>query len=85
MKKENFSELTTVELIKKKKNTKMLTGVLIGMLAAMLVVAVFSAIKKGRVDISLVAVALGLLPISIINYNSIKAIDAELGNRNIAI
>ena len=80
--KENFSELTTEELIKKKKATTMVTGVLAGMLTMLLIMAAFLAIKKGATGINLVAVALGLSPILFVNYNSIKAINAELKSRN---
>ena len=82
MAKENFSELTTEELIKKKKTTTMVTGILAGMLTVLLIMAVFLAIKQGATGISLIAVALGLLPILFINYNGIKTINAELKSRN---
>lgn len=82
MAKENFSELTTEELIKKKKTTTMATGVLAGMLTVLLIMATFLAIKQGATGISLIAVALGLSPILFINYNSIKRIHAELKSRD---
>ncbi|WP_190242592.1 redox-active disulfide protein 2 [Hymenobacter lapidiphilus] len=85
MKKENFSELATEELIKKRKITKMVTGMLGGVLTFLLVVAVFLAIKKGGIGISFIFLGLGLLPILFISYNSIKEIDIELRNRNVAI
>jgi len=81
MAKENFSELTTEELIKKKKTTTMVTGILAGMLTVLLIMATFLAIKQGATGISLIAVALGLSPILFINYNSIKTINAELKSR----
>ncbi|MFM2394705.1 MAG: hypothetical protein RLZZ546_2687 [Bacteroidota bacterium] len=80
--KENFSEIATEELIKKKKTTTMVTGVLAGMLTVLLIMATFLAIKQGLTGISLMAVALGLSPILFINYNSIRAINAELKSRN---
>ena len=82
MAKENFSESTTEELIKKKKTTKMVTGLLAGMLTVLLIIATFLAIKQGTTGISLIAFVLALSPILFINYNSIKTINAELKNRN---
>lgn len=82
MAKENFSELTTEELIKKKKTTTMVTGVLAGMLTVLLIMATLLAIEQGATGISLIAVALGLSPILFINYNSIKTINEELKSRN---
>ena len=82
MKKENLSELTTDELIKRKKTTTMVTGLLAGMLSVLLIMAIFLAIKKGTTGISLMVVALGLSPILIINFAAIKAINSELNSRN---
>ncbi len=82
MAKENFSELTTEELIKKKKTTTMVTGILAGMLTVLLIMATLLAIGQGATGISLIAVALGLSPILFINYNSIKTINEELKSRN---
>jgi hypothetical protein len=81
--KENFSELTTEELINKKKTTTMVTGVLAGMLTVLLILATLLAINQGLIGFSLMAVALSLSPILFINYNSIKTINAELKSRNL--
>jgi hypothetical protein len=82
MAKENLSDLTTEELIKMKKTTTMVTGVLAGMLTVLLIMATLLTIKQGTMGISLIAVALGLSPILFINFNSIKTINAELKSRN---
>jgi len=75
---ENFSELTTAELIKKKRTTTRLTGVLAGALTVLLILA----IKQGATDFNSLAVALGLSPILFLSYSSIKKINEELKSRN---
>jgi hypothetical protein len=80
--KENFSNLTTEDLIKKKKATTMVTGVLAGMLTVLLIMATLLAISQGLTGVALIAVALSLSPILFMNYNSIKTINAELKSRN---
>jgi uncharacterized membrane protein len=82
MAEENFSELTTEELIKKKKTTTMVTGLLAGVLIASLVIAAFQAVKQGAKGFSLIAVTLALLPILFLSYSSIKKINEELKSRN---
>jgi uncharacterized membrane protein len=80
--KENFSNSTNEDLIKKKKATTMVTGLLAGMLTVLLIMATFLAITQGLIGVALIAVALSLSPILFINYNSIKTISAELKSRN---
>lgn len=83
MAKENFSELTTEELIKKKKTTTMVTGVLAGMLTVLLIMATFLAITQGLTGVSLIAVALALSPILFMNYTIVKKINEELKSRTL--
>ena len=80
--KENLSNLKTEDLIKKKKTTTMVTGVLAGMLTVLLIMATLLAISQGLTGVALIAVALSLSPILFMNYNSIKTINAELKSRN---
>ena len=80
--KENFSDLSAEDLIKKKKATTMVTGVLAGLLTVLLIMATLLAITQGFIRVSLIAVALSLSPILFINYNSIKTIKEELKSRN---
>ncbi|MEA5426536.1 hypothetical protein [Arcicella lustrica] len=80
--KENFSDLSAEDLIKKKKATTMVTGVLAGLLTVLLIMATLLAITQGFIGVSLIAVALSLSPILFINYNSIKTIKEELKSRN---
>ena len=82
--KENFSNLTTESLIKKKKATTMVTGVLAGMLTVLLIMATLLAIKQGLIGVSLIGVALALSPILFMNYNTIKQINEELKSRNLS-
>ena len=80
--KDNFSDFTTEDLIKRKKTTTIVTGFLAGMLTVLLVMAILLAIEQGLIGYSLIFVALGLSPILFINYNSIKTINEELKSRN---
>lgn len=82
--KENFSDLSAEDLIKKKKATTMVTGVLAGLLTVLLIMATLLAITQGFIGVSLIAVALSLSPILFINYSSIKTINEELKSRNLS-
>ena len=82
MVKENLNELSTEDLIKKKKTGSLATGILAGVLIALLIVAINLTNKKGLIDFNLVAVALGLSPILFLNYKNIQKIDEELKSRN---
>ncbi len=82
--KENFSDLSAEDLIKKKKATIMVTGVLAGLLTVLLIMATLLAITQGFIGVSLIAVALSLSPILFINYSSIKTINEELKSRNLS-
>ncbi len=82
--KENFSNLSAEDLIKKKKATTMVTGVLAGLLTVLLIMATILAITQGLIGVSLIAVALSLSPILFINYSSIKTINEELKSRNLS-
>ena len=61
----------------------MVTGLLAGMLTVLLIMATFLAIKQGATGISLIAVALSLSPILILNYGTVKKINEELKSRNL--
>lgn len=82
MAKENFSELTTEDLIKKKNTITIVTSVLASMLTVLLIMAIFLTIKKGAIGVSLITVALGLSPILIMNFGIVKKIKEELKSRN---
>lgn len=82
MQSNKLTELTNEELLKRKKTTKLVTGLLLGMLAVLVVLNVINIIN-GKQNFSSIAVPIALLPIAIINFNSIKEIDKELKSRNL--
>ncbi len=84
MAKENLRELSTEDLIKKRKTTAMTTGMLAGILTVLLIMAIFLTIKQENkaVGISLMVVPFGLSGILFTSYNFIKKIDEELKSRN---
>lgn len=79
MAKENFSELSTEDLIKKKKTMSFATGLLIGALTALFVVTILQSIDKGVTP--LLAVPFALLPVLIMSYSQVNAMNKELKSR----
>jgi hypothetical protein len=80
MAKQNLSELSTEDLIKKKKTLTFVTGILAGMLIVLLIITIFQTISEGFKP--LIAVPFGLLPILILSYNQVSSMDKELKSRN---
>lgn len=78
-----FSQMSVEKLQQQAKTTKLVTGMLAGMLAVLLVMAILLSIKKGFS--TLIVVPFALLPIVIINVNSLKQIKKELESRGEAI
>lgn len=72
-----FDAISTEELRKQAKTTKIVTTVLSTMLALLFVMAI-ATFETSKV---LVAVPLGLLPIVVINIGQIKKINKEISNR----
>ncbi len=79
--KDNFSDLTTEDLIKKKNATSLTTGLLAGVLVALFIVTTLQTINKGVT--ALVGVPFALLPSLIQSYSQVKSINKELKSRNI--
>lgn len=79
MKDNKLSELSTEALLKQQKLIKVVTGTLAGMLLALLVLAINLSVRQGFS--ALVFVPFGLLPIVLLNLNSLKAIKKELDSR----
>ncbi len=79
-KKDSFSEMTTEDLIKKKKSTSFVTGLLAGALIGLLMIVIFQTINKGFTP--LLAVPFALLPILILIYSQVRSMDKELKSRN---
>ncbi len=78
-----FSQMSVEKLQQQAKTTKLVTGILAGMLAVLLVMAILLSIKKGFS--TLVVVPFALLPIVIINMTSLKKIKQELESRGEAM
>lgn len=81
METKKLSELSNEELLKRKKATRLVTGMLIGVLGALFVLSLIS-IMNGKQNWSGIAVPVALTPIVLINYNSLKEIEKELKLRN---
>ncbi|MEA5425515.1 hypothetical protein [Arcicella lustrica] len=81
MEKENLHELSTEELIKKKKSLKFAFGLMVGSLVISLIVTIFQTIKNGFQLLNITPFS--LLPITAIIYNSITNINKELKSRNV--
>jgi asparagine N-glycosylation enzyme membrane subunit Stt3 len=78
-----FSEMSAEKLQQQAKTIKVVTGTLAGMLLVLLVMAIMLSVKKGFS--ALVVIPFALLPIVIININSLKQIRKELESRREAI
>jgi formate/nitrite transporter FocA (FNT family) len=78
MKKKNYSGMTLDELQKTKKTLVFATGVLAGMLIALLVITLLT-LKEGMTP--LLVIPLALSPIFFMNYNFVKTINKELKTR----
>ncbi|WP_278554832.1 redox-active disulfide protein 2 [Elizabethkingia bruuniana] len=79
MKNENFSDLSTEDLLKRQKTIKPLTILFIGTLVVLLVLSIFISIKKGFT--ALLVVPFTLSPIAILNLNNLKSIQKEINSR----
>jgi asparagine N-glycosylation enzyme membrane subunit Stt3 len=76
---QQFSEMSIEKLQQQAKTIKVVTGTLAGMLLVLLVMAIMLSIKKGFS--ALVIIPFALLPIVVININSLKQIKKELESR----
>ncbi len=79
LKKANFSDMTTEDLIKKKKSVSFVTGVLAGALIGLFIITVFQTINKGVTPF--LAIPFGLLPLLIMMYGQIRSMNKELKSR----
>lgn len=82
METKKLTELTNEELLTKSKTTKLVTGMLIGVLLALTGLNLFNIIN-GDQGWFVLAVPMGLTPIVFINYNSIREINKELKSRGL--
>lgn len=79
LKKDNFSDMTTENLIKKKKSTSFATGLLAGVLIFLFVTTISQTINKGFTP--LLVVPFASLPVLIIIYGQVRSINKELKSR----
>jgi hypothetical protein len=84
MKPKTLREKSTEDLLKRKKMTQIVTGVLTGMLAALVIMAIMLGYKKGiSLALPFFIIPLSLLPIVFICLNDVKATQKELLTRNV--
>lgn len=81
MKKEpELSTLTTEELEKRAKTTKMATGLLLGILIVQFADSAYLTIKQGFNVFIIIPIA--FLPLVILNFTNLKKIKEEIAKRN---
>lgn len=86
MKSQTIQELSNEALLKRKKTTELVTGLLAGMLLAGIALVLFLWAKQGsRVALPLLVTFLGLSPIVWINLTDLRSVKKELRARNIAV
>ena len=83
MKSQKIEEMSNEALLKHKKTVEFATGMLAGVLSALLVMVVLLATKKGLNTTSIVlgVIPFAFLPILFLNWNNLKAIKKELNSR----
>jgi fructose-specific phosphotransferase system IIC component len=79
LKRNDFSDVTTEDLIKKKKSTSFVTGLLAGCIIAYSFIAIFQIINEGFTPILIIPFV--SLPVLIIIYKQVKSMDQELKSR----
>lgn len=84
MKSRKLSEMSNDELLRQQKTVQLVTGLLAGMLTALLVLVLILSIKKGPgpTSIALGVIPFALMPIVFLNWNHLKEIKKELSSRN---
>jgi len=80
MKAKNLQELSVDELLKQKKTTRFVTGLLAGALLTALVLNLY-LIFTDKQSVTSIAVPLALSPIVVINLGTLKKIKEELRSR----
>ncbi len=79
MKNQKLSETNTADLKKSEKSIKTITGILLGMLLVLFILSLYITFTKGFTALLIIPIA--LLPIVIVNFNSINEIKKELKSR----
>ena len=80
MKNQKPSEMSTEKLLEHQKTVKLVTGILAGMLTALLVISIFLAVKQKKY--TFIPIPIALLPIVFVNIKNLKEIKKELDSRN---
>ena len=83
MKKVNYCDIKTEELIKKKTAIKFVTGMLIGALIALLAITIYNNINESKFS-ALTVIPLALSPIVFVNWSQVKLINKELESRGVS-
>lgn len=80
MKNKKLNELSNEELLKNEKSIKVITYMLTGVLIVLFILTTINTINKGFNSLAVVPIA--LLPILIMNFNTLNEIKKELNARN---
>ena len=79
MKGDKLQEMSTEALLKQKKSIVALTGMLAGALLVLLIIAIILSLQQGFTP--LVIIPFALLPIVLLNLNTLKEIKKVLNSR----
>ncbi|CAM3963950.1 Redox-active disulfide protein 2 [Flavobacterium branchiophilum] len=79
MKNQKLSERNTADLKKSEKSIKTITGILLGMLLVLFMLSLYITFTKGFT--ALLIIPITLMPIVILNFNTINEIKKELKSR----
>lgn len=82
MKNKKLTEMTNEELLNTAKTLKVMTYMLTGMVVLLFIVTIILAIKKGFSALNVVGIA--LIPILVINFNTLKEMKKEIKARNLS-
>jgi len=78
-----LQDTSTEKLLEQKKSITFLTGLLIGALLTLLAITTYISINQGFTPLLIVPFA--LLPILLLNVNTLRGIKKELRSRNVEI
>ncbi|MEZ7527113.1 redox-active disulfide protein 2 [Cloacibacterium normanense] len=79
MKNEKLTDKSTEELKKTEKSLKAITGILLGSLIVLFGLSLYINFTKGFTPLTIIPIA--LLPIAIVNFNTINNIKKEINSR----
>ncbi|MBO0933756.1 redox-active disulfide protein 2 [Fibrella aquatilis] len=79
MNSKKLQDMSREELLKQQKSIKFVTGLFIGVLSVLLAITLYQTVTQGFT--SLLTVPFALLPILLVNINTLRQIKQELANR----